>query len=201
MINFIAEVSPLIKEVELRSDPVVITVNKFDEESANEFATLVSAAQNTGQKVIPVVIDSYGGEAYSLLSMIGTIKSSKIPIATIVKGKAMSCGALFASFGEEGLRFMDKDAVLMVHDVSTMAFGKVEELKADARESDRLNKKLYTMMARNCGKPDDYFLNLIHDKGHADWFMEAEEAKEHNIVQQLRVPTLKGTVTVNFSLE
>ena len=201
MINFIAEVSPLIKEVELRSDPVVITVNKFDEESANEFATLVSAAQNTGQKVIPVVIDSYGGEAYSLLSMIGTIKSSKIPIATIVKGKAMSCGALFASFGEEGLRFMDKDAVLMVHDVSTMAFGKVEELKADARESDRLNKKLYTMMARNCGKPDDYFLNLIHDKGHADWFMEAEEAKEHNIVQQLRVPTLKGIVTVDFKLE
>ena len=201
MINFITDISPLVKEIELKQDPVVITVNKFDEESANEFAVLVSAAQNTGQKVIPVVIDSYGGEAYSLLSMIGTIKSSKLPIATIVKGKAMSCGALFASFGEEGLRFMDKDAVLMIHDVSTMAFGKVEELKADARESDRLNKKLYVMMARNCGKPDDYFLNLIHDKGHADWFLEAEEAKEHNIVQQLRVPSLKGTVTVNFDLE
>lgn len=96
---------------------------------------------------------------------------------------------------------MDKDAILMIHDVSTMAFGKVEELKADARESDRLNKKLYTMMARNCGKPDDYFLNLIHDKGHADWFLESEEAKEHNIVQQLRVPTLKGKVTVDFTLE
>ncbi len=200
MINFITDISPLIKEIELKQDPVVITVNKFDEESANEFSVLVSAAQNTGQKVVPVVIDSYGGEAYSLLSMIGTIKSSKLPVATIVKGKAMSCGALFASFGEEGLRFMDKDAVLMIHDVSTMAFGKVEELKADARESDRLNKKLYTMMARNCGKPDDYFLNLIHDKGHADWFLEAEEAKEHNIVQQLRIPSLKGTVTVNFDL-
>ena len=201
MINFIADVSPLIKEIELRSDPVVITINKFDEESANEFATLVSAAQNTGQSVIPVVIDSYGGEAYSLLSMIATIKSSKIPVATIIKGKAMSCGALFASFGEEGLRFMDKDAVLMIHDVSTMAFGKVEELKADARESDRLNKKLYTMMARNCGKSDNYFLDLIHDKGHADWFLEAEEAKEHNIVQQLRVPTLKGKVTVSIDLD
>jgi len=201
MINFIADVSPLIKDIELRSDPVVITVNKFDEESANEFAVLVSAAQNTGQSVIPVVIDSYGGEAYSLLSMIGTLKSSKIPIATIVKGKAMSCGALFASFGEEGLRFMDKDAVMMIHDVSTMAFGKVEELKADARESDRLNKKLYVMMARNCGKSDNYFLDLIHDKGHADWFLEAEEAKEHNIVQQLRVPTLKGKVSVTIDLD
>ena len=201
MINFIADVSPLIKEIELRSDPVVVTVNKFDEESANEFATLISAAQNTGQKVIPVVIDSYGGEAYSLLSMIATLKSSKIPIATIVKGKAMSCGAIFASFGEDGLRFMDKDAVLMIHDVSTMAFGKVEELKADAREAERLNKKLYTMMARNCEKSDNYFLDLIHDKGHADWFLDAEEAKEHNIVQQLRVPTLKGKVAVTIDLD
>ncbi len=201
MINFIADVSPLIKEIELRSDPVVITVNKFDEESANEFATLISAAQNTGQKVIPVVIDSYGGEAYSLLSMIATLKSSKIPVATIVKGKAMSCGAIFASFGEDGLRFMDKDAVLMIHDVSTMAFGKVEELKADAREAERLNKKLYTMMARNCEKPDNYFLDLIHDKGHADWFLDADEAKEHNIVQQLRVPVLKGKVAVTIDLD
>ena len=201
MVNFITDVSPQIKELELHHDPVIITVNEFNEESANEFATLISAAQNTGQSVIPVVIDSYGGEAYSLLSMIATLKSSKIPVATIVKGKAMSCGALFASFGEEGLRFMDKDAAIMIHDVSTMAFGKVEELKADARESDRLNKKLYTMMARNCGKADDYFLNLIHDKGHADWFLEAEEAKEHNIVQQLRVPSLKATVTLNIALE
>ena len=201
MINFITDISPLIKEIELKQDPVVITVNKFDEESANEFSVLVSAAQNTGQKVVPVVIDSYGGEAYSLLSMIGTIKSSKLPVATIVKGKAMSCGALFASFGEEGLRFMDKDAVLMIHDVSSSAFGKVEELKADARESDRLNKKLYTMMARNCGKPDDYFLKLIHDKGHADWFLEAEEAKDHNIIQQIRLPSLKAKITVDIDLE
>ena len=201
MINFIADVSPLVKEVELRNDPVVITVNEFTEESANEFAVLVSAAQNTGQKVIPVVIDSYGGQAYALLSMIGTIKSSTVPIATIVKGKAMSCGALLASFGEEGLRFMDRDAVIMIHDVSSSAFGKVEELMSDAREAERLNKKLYTMMARNCGKPDDYFLNLIHDKGHADWFLESDEAKEHNLVQQLRVPTLKGKVTVSIDLE
>ena len=200
MINFIADVSPLIKEVELRSDPVVITVNEFTEESANEFAALVSAAQNTGQKVVPIVIDSYGGQAYSLLSMIGTIKSSNIPVATIVKGKAMSCGAILSSFGEEGLRFMDKDAILMIHDVATSAFGKVEELKSDAREAERLNKKLYTMMARNCGKPDDYFLNLIHDKGHADWFLEAEEAKEHNIIQQLRIPSFKASVTVSIDL-
>ena len=199
--NFITDVSPLIKTLELKVQPIIIVVNDFNEESANEFSEAVSLAHNTGQKVIPVIIDSYGGEAYSLLSMISCIKSSNVPIATIVKGKAMSCGAILASFGEDGLRFMDKDSVMMIHDVSAAAFGKVEELKTNARESERLNKKLYTMMARNCGKPDDYFLKLIHDKGHADWFLEAEEAKEHNIIQQLRIPQLKGKVSVDIELE
>ena len=199
--NFITDVSPLIKTLELKVQPIIIVVNDFNEESANEFSEAVSLAHNTGQKVIPVIIDSYGGEAYSLLSMISCIKSSNVPVATIVKGKAMSCGAILASFGEDGLRFMDKDSVMMIHDVASAAFGKVEELKTNARESERLNKKLYTMMARNCGKPDDYFLKLIHDKGHADWFLEAEEAKEHNIVQQLRIPQLTGKVSVDIELE
>ena len=57
------------------------------------------------------------------------------------------------------------------------------------------------MMARNCGKPDDYFSNLIHDKGHADWFLDAEEAKGHNIVQKIRVPVLKASVIVNIDVE
>lgn len=199
--NFLTEVSNLIKTIELKSDPAIIVVNEFTEESANDFASAVSHAQNTGQKVIPVIIDSFGGQVYALLSMISTIKSSNIPISTIVKGKAMSCGAILASFGEEGLRFMDKDATMMIHDVSSYAFGKIEELKSDVRESERLNKKVYVMMARNCGKPDDYFSNLIHDKGHADWFLDAEEAKEHNIVQHLRVPQLKAKVTVDIDME
>ena len=199
--NFLTEISPLIKTIELRREPVIIVVNEFNEEAAAEFSTAMSLAQNSGQKVIPVVIDSFGGQVYSLMSMIASVKSSTIPVATIVQGKAMSCGAILSSFGSDGLRFMDKDATMMIHDVASFAFGKVEELKADARESERLNKKVYTMMARNCGKPDDYFSNLIHDKGHADWFLDAEEAKEHNIIQKIRVPCLKASVIVDIDME
>ena len=199
--NFLTDISSRIKTIELRQDPIIIVVNEFNEESSTEFSTAMSLAQNTGQKVVPVVIDSFGGQVYSLMSMISSIKTSTIPVATIVQGKAMSCGAILSSFGSDGLRFMDKDATLMIHDVASFAFGKVEELKADARESERLNKKVYQMMARNCGKPDDYFTKLIHDKGHADWFLDAEEALEHGIVQHLRVPRLKATVSVDIDLE
>ena len=47
-------------------------------------------AQNSGQKVVPIEIDSFGGQVYSLMSMIAAIKASRIPLATIVQGKAIS---------------------------------------------------------------------------------------------------------------
>lgn len=199
--HYITEISDKIKDIELRQNPIIITVNEFTEESAQKFHNEMCAAHNSGQKVIPVEIDSYGGQVYSLMSMIGAIKSSRLPVATIVQGKAMSCGAILASFGSEGLRFMDKDATMMIHDVSSYAFGKIEELKADAREAERLNSKVYTMMARNCGKPDDYFTKIIHDKGHADWFLDAEEAKEHKLIDQIRMPELIIKVSVDIDLE
>ena len=195
------QVAQEIKEFELRNNPVIVTVNKFNEESAKEFRNRVSLAHSTGQKVIPVVIDSYGGQVYSLLSMIATIKASSLPIATIVEGKAMSCGALLFSFGEEGMRYMDPDATVMIHDVSAGQFGKVEELKANAEESERLNKKVYRMMAENIGKSQDYFIKKIHDKGHADWYLDAKECKRINLANHLRVPKLNAKISVDINFE
>tara|TARA_B100001250_G_scaffold403756_1_gene418740 strand:+ start:282 stop:887 length:606 start_codon:yes stop_codon:yes gene_type:complete len=200
--NILKTFSPLLKEPKLIDDlPVVIRVRKFDETSAKEFSSLVSRAQNTGQPVLPVIIDSYGGQVYSLMSMISDIQHSRIPVATIVQGKAMSCGAILFSFGKEGMRFMDTDATLMIHDVSSMGWGKIEEIKSTAEEVDRLNKKVYHMMAKNCGHKEGYFLDIVHEKGHADWFLDADECKKHNLANHLHIPELKIETKVKFSFK
>jgi len=200
--NIIKNFSPLLKDRELIDDlPIVIRVKKFDESAAKEFAENVSKAQNTGQPVLPVIIDSYGGQVYSLMSMISDIQHSRIPVATIVQGKAMSCGALLFSFGKEGMRYMDPDATLMIHDVSSMTIGKVEDVKADAEETERLNQKVYKMMAKNCGHHENYFLDIIHEKSHADWFLEAAECLKHNLTNHLHIPTLKIETRVKFDFK
>tara|TARA_B100001094_G_scaffold258604_1_gene258444 strand:+ start:1104 stop:1709 length:606 start_codon:yes stop_codon:yes gene_type:complete len=199
--NVIKKFSPLLKEPKLIDDlPIVIRVNKFDEASAKTFSVLMRKAQNTGQPVVPVIIDSYGGQVYSLMSMISDVQHSKIPVATIVQGKAMSCGAILFSFGAPGKRYMDQNATVMIHDVSSMDRGKVEEIKASAEETERLNKKIYHMMAENCGQHEDYFLDIVHDKGHADWFLDAKDCKKHKLANHLRVPDLKieATVKIDF---
>lgn len=195
------KVSPLLKEFELRKTPIIVRVNKFDEESALKFDQEIAQAHNTGQKVIPVVIDSYGGQVYSLMAMISSIKNAELPVATIVEGKAMSCGAILTTFGTEGMRFMDPNSTIMIHDVSSGDFGKIEELKSSVGEAERLNDIVYKMMARNCGKKEDYFLKIVDQKKHADWFMGAEEALKHNIVNQLRVPKFNIDISVSIEFE
>ena len=196
-----SKVSPLIKDIELRKPPVIVRVNKFTEDSAKKFHQEMAMAHSSGQKVIPIVIDSYGGQVYSLMSMIAAITASELPVATIVEGKAMSCGAVLLSFGEDGMRFADPNATIMIHDVSSGAFGKIEEMKADVKEAERLDEKIFTMMARNCGKKDDYFKKKVFNKKHADWFMDAQEAKKNGLVNHLRVPKLSIKVDVDIDFE
>ena len=192
-------VSPLIKEFELNNNPVIVAVNKFDEAAVTDFRNKVSLAHNTGQPVIPIVIDSYGGQVYSLMAMVSTIKQCDLPVATIVQGKAMSCGALLFSFGSHGMRYMDKDATVMIHDVSSATWGKVEEIKSSAAESDRLNKKVYKMMAQNIGKPDNYFIEQIHQQGHADWYLNAQECLDMGLANEIGVPKFNVDLDVNIN--
>ena len=86
----------------------------------------------------------------------------------------------------------------MIHDVSSGAWGKIEEIKSDAKEAERLQKSVYHMMAQNCGKNKTYFLKHIHDRGHADWYLEPDEALEHGLVDHIGVPQFEVDINVDI---
>jgi ATP-dependent Clp protease protease subunit len=197
----IMNVSPLLKDHELRYRPIIISVNEFDEKSAKEFSQKMTLAHNTGQPVIPIVIDSYGGQVYSLMNMIAEIENSSLPIMTIAQGKAMSCGAVLLSYGSEGMRFAAPTATIMIHDVAAGAMGKVEDLKSKTKEANRLNKKIFSMMDKNCGKPEGFFLDKLQQKSRADWYLTAKKAKKHNLVNHLRLPTMKINIGVSITVK
>ncbi len=197
------EVDPRIKTklADLIESPVIIRLKKFNEEGADKLSEDLIKAHETGQPVIPIVVDSYGGQVYTLLGMISEIQSCTLPIATICESKAMSAGAILFGLGNEGLRFMSPHATLMLHEVSSFQFGKVEDLRVDADETDRLNTYIFSLLAKACGKPKDYFLDLIHEKGHADWFITAKEAKKHNLANHLRLPNFSVKIGVDYKFE
>lgn len=199
MIRYV-NVDPRVKgkKEDLIDHPIVIRLKKFNEEDGEKFSEIFSKAHETGQTVIPIVVDSYGGEVYSLLGMIAEIQNSKLPVATIVESKAMSAGAILFSFGTEGFRYMAPHATLMIHEVSNFMFGKVEEIKVSAQETDRLNTLIFQLMAESVSKEKNHFLDIVHSKGHADWYLTAKEAKKHNLANHIKIPEFKINVSVDM---
>jgi len=197
MQNYI-EYDRLVKyrEKDLIDKPIVIYVHRIKEDIVASFHKSISEAHTTGQPVIPIVIDSFGGCAYALQSLISGIKNSKLPVATIVEGKAMSSGAILFSCGTPGYRYMGPESTLMIHDVSSTANGKSGEVEADAMETKRINETIHKMMARSCGQPEGYFLDMIHERGHSDLYLTAKECLAHRITDHIHIPTLRTSVQV-----
>jgi ATP-dependent Clp protease protease subunit len=183
---------------EVLHEPVIIRVNKFDEESLEKFEADLDDAVDTGQPVVPIVIDSYGGQLHTVFGMIAAIESIEVPVATILTTKAMSCGAVLFSFGTEGYRFMHPDATMMIHDASWGTGGKVEEVKNDAKYLDEKNKLMYRKMAKHLGQDKDYVLDLIKEHSHVDWFLTAREAKKYGFANHLRIPKFEVEISLDI---
>ena len=189
----------IVKPEESLSIPKVVTVNKFNEEAAAKFSTDMEKAVNTGQPIIPIVIDSFGGHVYSLLAMVDVIKNCPIPVATVAVGKAMSCGAVLLSCGDEDFRFISPNATVMIHDVSNYPGGKLEEIKADVKEAERMDTIIFKLMDSNCGQKSGYFKKLVHSHGHADWFLTPKDVVKHNLANSIKIPGFEVRVGMEVS--
>jgi len=202
--RYTINVDDRIRLKELESSCYVPTYIKFsgvvNESNASKFCEELEAAEDhcikSKQTILPIIIDSYGGDVYAMMSMIDMIQACKVKIATIVEGKAMSCGAILFSMGAEGFRFVAPHATVMIHEVASMTLGKVEEIKASVAEADRLNDTVWKLAAKNCGHKEDYFLDLIHQKKHADWFLDAEECMKHNLANHTGIPSFHVDIKV-----
>lgn len=181
--------------------PRVVRVNSFDEDAVAAFSAEISAAERTGQTVIPVIIDSYGGDTYACLAMCDIIQASKVPVATVVQGKAISSGAILFTCGADGMRFMGPNATLMIHDVaSRVGWKKSEEIKADAKETDRLNRRCYRLIDKNCGLPANYTWDLIQKRARSDWYLNPKQAVQHGYASHVGTPVMRTRVVVETEL-
>lgn len=180
---------------------IIIRVNNFNERSAALFADAFSLAQESGQSFIPIVIDSFGGDLYSALSMADLLKTSKVPIVTVAMGKAMSAGAVLLTCGDEGLRFASPMSTIMIHDVCMDAKGKVKDIEADSKEGERLNRIMFNLMEKNCGLERGHLLKILRVKQNStDWYITPTQAKKLNIVNHIRVPKLMTRIIVESEL-
>ena len=68
------------KHNELLDQPVIVVVTTFNDEGVKNFREDMEKAHHTGQPLIPVLIDSYGGSVYGCLDMVSHLKKSELPV-------------------------------------------------------------------------------------------------------------------------
>ena len=170
-----------------------IVVNKFTEETALKFRTQIQKRSLLDPSMpIIVYIDSYGGQVDALNHMISTLESVPNTIITVCVAKAMSCGAVLLSAGD--VRFIDKHARVMIHEVSGGAFGSVDDVKNDVEEMNRLNIQLMTFISKRCKLSYNELKQKIKDNEGRDLFLTAQQAKDIGIVEYIGLPVVKPVV-------
>jgi ATP-dependent Clp protease protease subunit len=130
---------------------------------------------------IELVVNTNGGAVYDGLSIVAAIESSKTPVFTYVYGYAMSMGLLIAVSGHR--RFCSRFATFMYHQISSRAYGKIQEISSSLEEAIRL-EAIY----------DDYLLSkaeiLKSDLDEVkrlkkNWYISAEEALTLKLIDEI----------------
>lgn len=166
--------------------PTEVFVRQFTEESAQDFKTRIQeAAYADPNQPIFVQIDSYGGSVDALIKMVETIDACPNKIITYTTGKAMSCGAVLLSHGDE--RFIGKYSRVLIHQASGFLIGNVEQVKSDLKELDKINNIAMGILAKNCGKTLKELKAAI---GPNDVVVRGKKAVEFGVVDYIGTPAI-----------
>ena len=152
----------------------IFEINYDDTLKQNEFA-------NFKRQPIELYINSFGGSCYDGLALVDIIRTNENPINTYCFGSCMSMGFWIFMAGKK--RLAGKNSTFMYHEVSGWVWDKLEGMKQEVKECERL-QVLYdsiitsqTLVAQET--LNDYRLRK------AEWFIAPEEAKNLNICHEI----------------
>ena len=132
-------------------------------------------------KDISIYINSPGGGVYAGLGIYDTMQFIKPDVATICTGMAASMGAVLMCAGEKGKRSALPHSRVMIHQPLGGAQGQASDIEITAREIQKAQKELYTIIADHSGQEYD----KIYADSDRDYWMRAEEAKEYGMIDEI----------------
>ncbi len=134
-------------------------------------------------KTFNILLNTPGGDVIETLGLIDFMKSQEkqgIKYNIIVRGAAMSAGALLLACGT-GTRMASKHSKIMVHQLSTIVVGKLSDVKSNAKFSEELESDCNQLMSESTKKDKEYWENISSN----DYFISAQQALELGIIDKI----------------
>jgi ATP-dependent Clp protease, protease subunit len=175
----------------LLKERVIFLVGPVNDQSANlVVAQLLFLESENPDKDIHLYINSPGGSVSAGLSIFDTMNFIKPDVSTLCMGIAASMGSFLLMAGAKGKRFSLPNARVMIHQPSGGAQGQATDIEIHAREILKTRKQLNRIYADRTGQS----LEKIEADMERDFFLDAAEAKEYGLIDQVleqRVPSVE----------
>lgn len=147
-------------------------------------AQMLFLEAESADKDMFLYINSPGGHVTAGLAVYDTMQYVQPDIATICIGQASSMAALLLAGGTKGKRSALPNARIMIHQPLGGAEGQATDIKIQADEIIRLKKRINQIMAKATGQT----LRKIEKDSDRNYFMNATEAKQYGIIDNILVP-------------
>ena len=144
-------------------------------------AQLLYLASADDERDIIMYINSPGGDVVAGLGVIDTMDFITPNVRTTCIGMCASMGAVLLSNGQKGKRSILKHGRVMIHSVSSAFKGHTADVRIEMEQSERCQKDLYDILAKNTGKTYEE-INTLCDRD--NWFI-GQEAVELGIVDKV----------------
>lgn len=165
--------------VDLANRTIQLTED-IEDHHFDHFDTAMSALESLNRKAITLKINSYGGDVYTALGIIGRMRESKCQIITKGYGKIMSaCTAILAAGDKRSMSIL---AEFMHHESSYSVEGRHSEIQHEVKQAQTLSDRWCNLMSDLTGVPSTYWSSRGVGK---DFYMSAEKCLELNIVDEV----------------
>ena len=159
--------------------PNILKLNRALREQANTIQNdqIIRGAQAS----VPIFlhINSYGGALFSGLAGMDEILNCGVEVQTIVDGCCASAATLLSVVGFK--RSINRHAYMMIHQLSSMMWGKYSEFVDEKKNLDRLMGTIKDIYGEYTKVPQDELAGVLEH----DLWWDAETCLEYSLVDEI----------------
>ena len=165
----------------LLKDRIIFLGGPINDDVANIVIAQILFLELQDKKDISLYINSPGGSVSAALAIYDTMQYVKSDISTICVGFAASAAAVLLTAGTKGKRYTLPNSEIMIHQVLGQAEGQASDIKITADHIIRIKERINKILAKHTAQP----LAKIEKDTDRDFYMDAEEAKNYGVIDQI----------------
>jgi len=170
----------------LLENRIIFLQGQIHDGNANELVMKLLYLQSENRrKDINFYINSPGGSVTATLAIYDTMKILTCPVATYCVGLAASGAAVLMAGGTKAKRYALPHSKFMIHQPYGGVGGQVSDIEIQADEILKTREVLNQVLAEDTGQP----IERIAKDTDRDFYMNASEAKEYGMVDDILVKT------------